>query len=148
MIILLNSFIVDFDSCVLMFDFNKSIYKFDLTKGDRGDFWSSITTSGGISYDVNFYYEEGIDHPMCTLYAVRKGEIDTAESIELRFQQSFGDEKNYLEPDRKNLTNLEIIADALHEAHIYISQIGENPELTEYVDKAYGIAMALQEKKS
>lgn len=52
---------IDFDKKTLEINFDGETHKIDLTEGDAEDNWNSFKNQEGKIYDVNAYFDNGLD---------------------------------------------------------------------------------------
>jgi hypothetical protein len=101
-----DKFIVDYDKKELVVTFEGEQFTFDLTEGDTGDFWHSLTLKNGTVKDINFHQEDFDEAPSVALYGVKENEegellIDTDDEILITEHSTKGNSFNYFDWNKK-----------------------------------------------
>jgi hypothetical protein len=60
-----NTATLNCETKLITFKFQEEIFTVDITEGDLSDSWNSITTSNGVEWDINFYWEDDEDAKPC-----------------------------------------------------------------------------------
>lgn len=97
-----NTFTIDYGEKILTLNYQGSHYLWDLTEGDKGDFWHSFTHNNEV-FDINLYQEDAKSTPSLSIYRVKAqaGELvtDTDSHQNAVLSKTFGNSEDYLGSD-------------------------------------------------
>lgn len=79
-------------------EYKGETHKWDLMKGDIGNFWHSFKDKDGVVHDINFWLDEsGTYPPSLLVYELDEDEyIDTSRYEEIPLLATRGDVNDYL----------------------------------------------------
>ena len=60
-----NTATLDCNTKLITFCFQNELFIVDITEGDLSDSWNSITTSNGVEWDINFFWDDDKDAKPC-----------------------------------------------------------------------------------
>ena len=60
-----NTATLNCETKLITFQFQNELFIVDITEGDLSDSWNSITTSNGVEWDINFYWEDDNESKPC-----------------------------------------------------------------------------------
>lgn len=106
--------ILDYEKQELTLYWKGDFHSFDLTKGDVGDFWSSIVSKDDEVFEINFHQEDEEQPPTVDIYAVELDELgyvrvtDNIDSIDADRVFTRGNQSKYFNRVLDNDWDIEV----------------------------------------